>query len=460
MQDKAEGILAESRKTEMNARHAFELLAQSLNDELKVQKAATSTAKKQLGVEMEVKSVGEGDLATTLKDLEEDEMYVKDLLHNCTQRYIDADRSLASRREETKALLEARRVIASTTGLAAKRQYGFIQVASNSHNVDFFNKIEKNIKTMGKNDNNAALMQLAGQIKATVAMNADPFGKVKGLIQDMLSRLLREAKEEATHKAFCDKEISTNEAQRNKLQAEDEKLSTRMEKAAAGVAALKEQIAELNFALNEIAKSQKTIDGIRKDERAEYLKSKAEYEQGLHGVRNALKILREYYQTNKAGSLLQFNMRHVASTDAGNSVISILEICESDFARSLADSAGAEDDAQEVYDRTTQENKVSTATKRANVEGKTQEAARLEHLISDATSDRDGVRDQLSAVVEYLSKLMPQCTTEPESYEERKVRREHEIEGLKSALNILENETAFMQKPAFLSHRKQFAIGA
>merc|ERR1719334_1956961 len=68
-------------------------------------------------------------------------------------------------------------------------------------------------------------------------------------------------------------------------------------------------------------------------------------------------------------------------------------------------------------------------------------------LVSDANSDRDGVQEQLSAVLEYLEKLRPQCTTEPESYEERKARREHEIEGLKTALDILENETAFIQEP-------------
>jgi hypothetical protein len=103
---------------------------------------------------------------------------------------------------------------------------------------------------------------------------------------------------------------------------------------------------------------------------------------------------------------------------------------------------------------------VSTATKRANVEGKTQESARLAQRISDAQSDKDTVQDQLGAVLEYLEKLMPQCTTEPLSYEERKARREHEIEGLKTALNVLENETAFVQvksKSRLLRHHHAIA---
>jgi len=304
------------------------------------------------------------------------------------------------------------------------------------------------------------LVQLAGQIRATVKMNNDPFAKVKGLIQDMVQRLVQEAQEEASHKAFCDKETKENEEKRNRLQAEEDKLSTRIEKANAGIATLKQQIAELNQALSEIAKSQKEMDAMRAAEHEEFVKAEADFKQGVNGIRSALKLLREYYQKEGA-SLLQApaTSTHSASTDSGNGIISILEVAESDFARSLAEAQATEDDAVEVYEKTTQENQVSTATKRTAVEGKTQESARLDQLVSDASSDRDGVVEQLNAVLEYLEKLRPQCTTEPESYEERKARREHEIEGLKTALNILENETAFIQEPRKGAHlRGQTAI--
>merc|ERR1719447_1694113 len=289
-------------------------------------------------------------------------------------------------------------------------------------------------------------------------MDSDPFAKVKGLIQDMIQKLITQAQEEASHKAFCDRETSRNEAARNKLQAENAKLETRIERANAGVATLKQQIADLNAALAQIAKSQKQMDGMRQAEHAEFVKAEADFKQGLQGVRGALKVLREYYQNNSAFIQAPATSTHSASTDSGNGIISILEVAESDFARSLAEAQAAEDDAIEIYEKTTNENKVSTATKKTSVEGKTQESARLAQLISDATSDREGVQEQLSAVLEYLDKLRPQCTTVPESYEERKVRREHEIEGLKTALDILENETALIQVPK-TNLRKQTVLG-
>jgi len=464
LQEKAEGSLAEARKTEVNSRHAYELVAQSLKDEVRVQKDALTSTKKQLAAASEVKATAEGDLASTTKDRDEDVAYLKELSRNCQKKAVDFEVSQKSRAEELKALSDAKRIIAEATGGATKRQYSLIQLSAKAKTSDMYEKVESSIKGLGKKDNNSMLMQLAGQIRAAVSMNEDPFAKVKGLIQGMIEKLVNEAAEEASHKAFCDKETSTNEAKRDKLTATETKLSTRIEKATAGVATLKQQVSELNTALADIAKSQKQMDAMRQSEHAEFVKAHADFTQGVEGIRSALKVLREYYQAEGASFVQQepTTSTHAASTDSATGIISILEIAESDFARSAAEAQAAEDDAVDVYEKTTQENQVSKATKKAAVQGKIQESSRLEQLISDATSDRDGVQEELNAVLEYLEKLRPQCTTEPESYEDRKARRENEIEGLKTALNILENETAFVQedkpsKTAFLS-RQQLAI--
>merc|ERR1739848_789020 len=111
----AEGLLSDCRKTEVNSRHAFELLAQSLNDELKVQNESLSRTKKQMSATAEVKGQAEGDLANTNKDLDEDRAYIKDLSQHCQQRAIDHEVSIKSRQEELNALKEGRRVIAEAT---------------------------------------------------------------------------------------------------------------------------------------------------------------------------------------------------------------------------------------------------------------------------------------------------------------------------------------------------------
>merc|ERR1719267_267381 len=136
---------------------------------------------------------------------------------------------------------------------------------------------------------------------------------------------------------------------------------------------------------------------------------------------------------------------HGKATGAGGSIINILEVCESDFATNLAKEESEEADSAENYEKVTQENKVATTTKSQDAKYKTKEAAGLDKQIAELSGDRDTSNTELSAVMEYYGKVKERCVAKPESYEERKARREKEIEGLKDALSILENEAAFVQ---------------
>merc|ERR1719408_372408 len=133
---------------------------------------------------------------------------------------------------------------------------------------------------------------------------------------------------------------------------------------------------------------------------------------------------------------------HSKSDGAAGGIIGILEVAESDLMRNLAEIRQEEETAQEEYDKTTQENKITKATKEQDVKYKSKEKTSLEKFVAEATTDRDGAQTELDAVLEYLEKLKDQCIAKPEPYEERKKRREAEIAGLKEALAILEGESA------------------
>merc|ERR1719433_777198 len=105
-----------------------------------------------------------------------------------------------------------------------------------------------------------------------------------------------------------------------------------------------------------------------------------------------------------------------------------------------------EADAQSEYDKTTQENKVMKALKDQDVKYKSQEIKALAKALTELSADRDSAQTEHGAVMEYYAKIKERCIAKPETYEERKRRREAEIAGLKEALSILENETAFMQR--------------
>merc|ERR1719379_134848 len=300
------------------------------------------------------------------------------------------------------------------------------------------------------------MAQLASKITAVLryghAGGADPFAKVKGLIQELISRLVKEGEAEAKEHDYCVTESAKMEAKKSELNADIAKLTAKIDKAAAASARLKEDVRELQAELAELAKTQMEMDTMRHDEHEAYLESKSDLSAGLGGVRKALEVLRDYYgsaallEDGKFNSLMQqrqppLPQGHEKSGGAASSIIGILEVCESDFAKELSLTEAEQADSEALYAKTTQENKVTKTMKTQDVKYKTGEFKSLDKAIADMTSDKESASSELAAVMEYYAKLKARCAPKHETYEERVRRREAEIEGLKSALDILENET-------------------
>merc|ERR1719373_1235748 len=130
-----------------------------------------------------------------------------------------------------------------------------------------------------------ALAQLASRISSAVKLGAaageDVFAKVKGLITDMIATLEAEAEEDASQKAYCDKEMSEATAKKDDLTAESNKLSTKIDQEKAASAKLKEEVATLQSELASMAKAMTEATNFRAEEKAAFEKNSAEMEQGI-----------------------------------------------------------------------------------------------------------------------------------------------------------------------------------
>merc|ERR1719253_786311 len=297
------------------------------------------------------------------------------------------------------------------------------------------------VRDLAHKEKSTALAQLASRMSAAMRMrgnNQDIFAKVKGLISSMIEKLLAEAEADATEKAFCDKELAETETKKADKEAAIDKLSTAIDSMTAKSAKLKEEVAALQKELAALARAQAEMDKLRAEEKAAFDVNSAEMKKGVEGVKLALKVLNEYYA--KEGK------SHGAAEGAGSGIIGLLEVCESDFSKGLAEMTSAEESAAAEYETNTKENEITKATKTQDVKYKTKESKGLDKSISEATSDKATVQEELDSVLEYYKGIKERCVAKAETYEEIVKRREAEIAGLKEALTILEGESVLLQK--------------
>jgi len=320
------------------------------------------------------------------------------------------------------------------------------------------------IKKLAREQHSATLAQLASRIGAVIRYGAssgeDPFGKVRGLIADMISKLQKEAQSEGSEKAYCDEEMAKTATKKQELEYSISKLTSKVDKAAAKSASLKDSVKTLQQELAGLAKSQAEMDSIRREQSADYKQAKSDLSLGLSGVRKALGVLRDYYGgAASSASMLQDGAdlasamqqpampeQHSKSSGAGGSIVDILEVVESDFAQNLAKEETQEADASAEYDKTTQENKVTNSIKEQDVKYQTKEFKGLDKTVSELSSDRETVNTEQTAVLEYDGQIKARCIAKPETYEQRKGRREAEVSGLKEALSILNGEALVQRK--------------
>jgi len=428
MKEKAESTLSDARTAEMKAAHEYEMLKQSLEMEMSTMKKRMSEATTEKSGLEESKSSAEEELASTKKALADDEKYLEELTQSCSMKAKEWATRQKDAAGELAAIAKAKEVLESGVKV-------FLQVSSKTHSKDEETSAKRDrvISILSKIEDHSYLFsQLRSETRA-----GGPFDKVKGLIESMISRLQKEAAEEADTKAFCDKETSESKAKQAELTASSEKSQVRIEKATATIAELKQKIKALQEQMAEMDAAQAEATALRNKEHEEYLKASKDYKDSAEAVANAIAVLQDYYSSGSFVQAKEAPELGGAKTDIASTIMSMLEVAESDFTSLLAEAEASEKEAQSNYDKLTEQNTITKTTNTGEVKGmeatvKSEETSLLNYKEDFATTGKE-----LDAVLAYLDKLKPQCETKVMSYAERVAKREAEIEGLKEALEIL-----------------------
>merc|ERR1711959_871067 len=123
MKEKAEGQLAELRKAESTTKHNYNMLKQSLEDQMEADNKDMDEEKSSKASTEESKAVAEGDLADTVKGLGEDKKALATASSTCMTVAADHEATVKSRTEELNAIATAKKVLSETPSGAVGQSY-------------------------------------------------------------------------------------------------------------------------------------------------------------------------------------------------------------------------------------------------------------------------------------------------------------------------------------------------
>jgi len=475
-------------KEEMNSKHAYDMVMQDLTSSIShaTSDIATKSAEKEKKTEKIAES--KGLLAATTTDKAQDEKTLSDLEAECFQKGESFKEKQQLRTEEIDALGKAIEVLsgeavaggAQHLSLVAKTATSLVQLRASSNGATaqegIRHKLTEFLTARAKSLNSKQLGLLAEKIAA------DPFAKVKKLIDDMITRLLEEANEDAEHEGFCDKELGTNKITRDKLTSEIDELQAAIDEGQSMIMKLTDDIASLNKEVAELDAAIEEQTKLRESEKAKNAATIADSKAAQDAVSSAVAVLKEFYakaggatafvevssSSKPATKLMQrpvmgseewkalanpnyegtvdkghkegmqtFGETYSGQQDEAGGVLAMLDVIMSDFANLESETMANEAQAQKSYDDFMIDANKNKAVKTRNIEMFTADKVAAESKLQTDTKDIKATQDELLAADRYYEKLKPQCIDSGVSHEDRVKARESEIASLKEALTIL-----------------------
>jgi len=337
----------------------------------------------------------------------------------------------------------------------------FLQAASNQHGR-LRASVRRNLGVdNGRDAVISALRQQGEHLKSTLLtalaskIAADPFSKVKQLIQELIERLLQEEANEANQKGWCDK--ATADASQKRRYAADtvRSLNGDLAKLNALVNRLQEQWTVLDGEVTDLSNARATAVSERTEESKQNDATVKEADEGMNALDMAITILDRFYKTASKSSVdlsleqqpagdapdagFKIDEAYTGAQSEAGGILGMLEVMKSDFRRTIEETNKAEDQAEQDHIEFMTQSGKSLAQKE-EAKGQTLEqhsAASTKY--SDALEQFESQVDIMNGAIQELLDLKPVCVDTGMTYNDRVSRREDEIEALNKALCIFGN---------------------
>jgi len=290
--------LGQCQKEEMNSKHAYDMVIADLTDAIENSEKEIEDKTELKHQKTEEAAQDKKQLAATVADKAENEKLLKTTETECAEKKLSFAEKQKLRTEELEAIAKAIEILSSdeVSGNAEKylaltqSRVSVSLVQAGSRNQGVRRRIHDFLAAEGSRKHSRGLTLLAEQI------SADPFAKVKKLIDDMITRLLQEAEEDAKHEGFCDKEMGKSKITRNKLTEDIDSLEAAIEKGKATIQTLADDTATLMQEVEDLTKSMGEATELRESEKETNKVTVKDAQAAQKAVAAATAVLKDFYE--------------------------------------------------------------------------------------------------------------------------------------------------------------------
>jgi len=504
----------EAVKDEMNSKHAHDMLTQDLHDSIERATSDKAGMVAELQDKKKITAHSEKQLAAATKERDDAALYLQNLKAECEEKAKSFEEKQALREGELKAIDKAIEILSSPTVAGAAEEHfpagasSFSQEAASAGGKKgvaastSLAQLRRSIGAVGDPHRRGSTRSLLaafllregarlhskrlGLLAERVSSAADPFAKVKKMIDDLIKKLMEETNEESEQKGWCDKELGTNALTRTKLQGDIDALTARIDETEASITQMGQRMTALANEMTELNAASAEAASLRAAEKAQNVATLKDSLEAQQAIASAVAILRDFYKESLSATAFAqvsaskrrptyarepvemgtrewqslVNSSFEGTIDPGHregmqvfggevyqgqqaefgSVLAMLEVLASDFARLEAATRDAEAIAVKEHKSfmVMTSKSLAVATKEHDLLAADEATSQAE--LFSLKSDLAATQDRMLASGRYYETLKPSCVDHGLSFEERSKARQEEIESLEEALRILGGE--------------------
>merc|ERR1719335_1974234 len=374
LKGKAEESLQRLRNNNLQDKHNHDLRIQSLLDAIHLSEDKLDDTKRDHSRLSEEKAKAESEKADTEASKKASETSLAEVQVTCEKAAAAWAARQKGAKEEMAAISKAKDILAARVTVLVQSNQPDEDAAVSKQSSKLRESLVAHFRKLGSDLHSLAMLNLVS------VSSSEPMAQVKQLLKDLTMKLEKEAAEAASLHEFCKEEKKKTTDAKEKKSMVIETLETRLDKANAKSAQLKEDIAMLSEEISSIDAAQEEATKMRTEEHATFVKAEADLKEAADAVGDAIDALKDYYGD---ASLVQIQSvagqpkLGGAKSDSAGGILNILDMMRGEFMKQLAATQSDEREAVKAYEMQTQDFKVSKATKSAEIKGAESEVKSL-----------------------------------------------------------------------------------